>query len=276
MDEPHDETVETPIVGRASSGRRHSTSVLVRVSIGVFCAGYASGHWVPDRNEAQRVANLADCRVLVAECSTDAFWNSVANGHPQTRPRTSSKTYATWDECNRDLNACDEDLQRERNAPKVTPPVDPGPVTESNWQSHPTIVEARQLYQEIHSAVSSRSWRTQSKQAGDCPHAIARDLDGFVRYYRRWDGTGDQGNTIEHYYDPSGRLRFAFVRASASNETVEEYRVYFDSSGNRIWHIHKRVAGPGYFFPDVWPDDDLVKSDPSRVFATAKTCVTPG
>jgi len=154
--------------------------------------------------------------------------------------------------------------------------VDSTPITERNWHSHPQIVKAREVYQEVNSAVSSRTWRSETKQAGDCPHTIARDPEGAVRYYKRWEGSGDQGITIEQFYDRSGSLRFAFVRASASNETVEGYRVYFDPSGTRIWHNRKRVAGPGYTFPDTWSDGDFVKSNPGRAFANAKACVAPG
>ena len=51
-----------------------------------------------------------------------------------------------------------------------------------------------------------------------------------------------------------------------------EHRIYLDETGKRIWERHKYVKGPRYTFPEVWPEEELVKSDPGKEFAATSPC----
>jgi hypothetical protein len=52
--------------------------------------------------------------------------------------------------------------------------------------------------------------------------------------------------------------------AGAVNDSHLEHRIWFSPTGQRLWEEHKYVAGPGYTFPRVWPDEELAKNAEQR------------
>jgi hypothetical protein len=84
-------------------------------------------------------------------------------------------------------------------------------------------------------------------------------------------GSDDSSVQTELYYDAKGILRFAFIKAGANNGTELEDRIYFSEYGKRIWEIQKLLKGPGYSFPNKWPDSDLFR-DPKKAFKDKNPC----
>ena len=148
-----------------------------------------------------------------------------------------------------------------------------------NWRTHPRIVAIRSLVEENEGAIKSGRWRPEKRElcsserrAAGMDAVVVRDGRGRIRKYTTVAGSDDSAYTIEHQYDGSGRLRFAFARAGAVNDSEETYRLYFDENGAEIWR-HASSRGPGYTFmrPPDFPDAAVVR-DPVRDLATPKRC----
>jgi hypothetical protein len=129
------------------------------------------------------------------------------------------------------------------------------PINEKNWLEHPRIKEIRALFSDTEQAISAK--RLVSLMADEYQQAWGLDAE-HIRKLSQQRGSEDSAVSLDHYYDPAGTLRFAFVRANAVNGTKIEYRVYFDERGKRLWHNCRKTAGPGYTFPEICPDDWLV------------------
>ena len=151
-------------------------------------------------------------------------------------------------------------------------------VTSSNWQRHPKIRAIRLLVQSVDARLRKGVYKPSSRAFEYCEpyedtlRKMAVDSKGVVRRYEKRGGSEDSSLTWEHYYDDRGRLRFVFISGGAVNGAHLEHRIYFDEGGQRIWETHKYLKGPGYSFPEIWPDDQLQKSDPAKAFASASKC----
>jgi hypothetical protein len=106
----------------------------------------------------------------------------------------------------------------------------------------------------------------------DSLRTLAVDAGGRVRYYERQAGSDDSALKWEHYYDEAGRLRFVFITGGAANGSKLEHRVYFDENGKRIWEEHKYTTGPGYTFPEIWPDEELQRKAVADAFNATSPC----
>jgi hypothetical protein len=106
----------------------------------------------------------------------------------------------------------------------------------------------------------------------DTARTIAADSKGMVRFYRNEGGSEDSALTWEHYYDEGGRLRFVFITGGAVNGSKLEHRIYFDETGKRIWEDQVYKKGPGYTFPEVWPDEQLQITDAATKFTSKSQC----
>jgi hypothetical protein len=106
----------------------------------------------------------------------------------------------------------------------------------------------------------------------DTLRKLTVDSRGIARRYETQGGSEDSSLTTEQYYDQGGALRFVFITGGAVNGSVLEHRIYFDEAGKRIWEEHKYIKGPGYTFPEVWPDERIQRSDPARAFAASSPC----
>jgi|GEM_PF-899655 len=155
---------------------------------------------------------------------------------------------------------------------------EPGAITSANWQQHPKIKAVRIVVESVNAAKTKGALKNSVRKFEYCEpyedtlRRMAVDSKGIVRWYQKQAGSEDSSLTWEHYYDEAGRVRFVFISGGAVNGAKLEHRIYFDEGGTRIWEEHKYVKGPGYTFPEVWPDEQLQKSDPAKAFAATSPC----
>jgi len=157
-------------------------------------------------------------------------------------------------------------------------------VTSQNWQQHPKIKAVRSVVESINAGLRKKSFKISVRKFEYCEsyedtfRKMAVDSKGVVRRYENEAGSDDSALTWEHYYDEAGRLRFVFITGGAANGSQLEHRIYFDETGKRIWEEHKYVKGPGYTFPEVWPEEKndqarpIQKFDAAKAFAATSPC----
>jgi len=151
-------------------------------------------------------------------------------------------------------------------------------ITATNWRQHPRVKAVRDLVASVDAGIKKGVFKSSTRRFEYCePYedTVRRrvvDSRGVVRRYDRDGGSEDSALTLRHYYDSQGRLRFVFITGGAVNGASLEHRIYFDENAQRIWEEHKYVKGPKYTFPEVWPDEQLQKSDPAKAFAAVSPC----
>ncbi|MDT4969371.1 MAG: hypothetical protein QOJ64_4108 [Acidobacteriota bacterium] len=151
-------------------------------------------------------------------------------------------------------------------------------ITKSNWQQHPKIKAIRAIVQSVDTALTRKSLTIKKRSFEDCEpyedalRTIATDSRGHVRYYAKEAGSEDSALKWQHYYDEKGNLRFVFITGGAVNGAELEHRIYFDEYGKRIWELQVYTKGPGYTFPEIWPDDQLQIKNPAMKFASKAPC----
>ena len=158
------------------------------------------------------------------------------------------------------------------------------PITKANWQQHPKIEAVRSIVESVNAGLKRGAFNISVRKFEYCEsyedtlRKIVVDSKGIVRRYENEAGSDDSALRWQHYYDQSGRLRFVFISGGAVNGSQLEHRVYFDENGNRVWEEHKYLKGPGYTFPEVWPEEKndrarpIQKSDPAKAFAATSPC----
>ena len=150
-------------------------------------------------------------------------------------------------------------------------------INSKNWANHPEIKAIRALYQTTETLISQSKLSQESKEFDYCePYVdterkLFSDSKGNVLKYLKSGGSDDSSVTLSFYYDQTGKLRFVFIAGGAYNGTELEHRIYFDVKGKRIWENRKLIAGPGYPFPDPWPEDDMVLN-PKEAFVSKNEC----
>jgi hypothetical protein len=155
---------------------------------------------------------------------------------------------------------------------------EPEAITTANWRQHPKIKAVRSVVESVNAGKTKGAFKNSVRKFEYCEpyedtlRRMAVDSQGIVRWYQKEAGSEDSSLTWEHYYDEAGRLRFVFISGGAVNGAKLEHRIYFDESGKRIWEEQKYVKGPGYTFPEVWPDEQLQKSDVAKAFAASSPC----
>ena len=155
---------------------------------------------------------------------------------------------------------------------------EPGAITAANWRQHPKIKAVRSVVESVNAGKAKGAFKNSVRKFEYCEpyedtlRRMAVDSKGIVRWYQKEAGSEDSSLSWEHYYDEAGRLRFVFISGGAVNGAKLEHRIYFDESGKRIWEEHKYVKGPEYTFPEVWPDEQLQKSDAGKAVAAASPC----
>jgi hypothetical protein len=159
-----------------------------------------------------------------------------------------------------------------------------GEITKANWQQHPKIKQVRSIVQTVKAGMSRKTFSTKKRVFEYCEpyedteRTLATDGRGRARFYKNAGGSDDSSLTWEHYYDETGRLRFVFITGGAANGSQLEHRIYFDGAGKRIWEEQTYKKGPGYTFPEVWPEEQLQIADAIGKFSSASPCaeVKPG
>jgi hypothetical protein len=153
-----------------------------------------------------------------------------------------------------------------------------GAITKANWQRHPKITQVRAIVQSVNAGISGKSLTVRKRAFEYCEpyedtaRTIATDAKGRVRFYGNEGGSDDSALKWEYYYDEAGRLRFVFITGGAVNGSKLEHRIYFDENGKRLWEDHTYKKGPGYTFPEVWPDDQLQLSNAASKFSSKSPC----
>ena len=157
-------------------------------------------------------------------------------------------------------------------------------ITASNWSHHPKILQVRAIVNAVDAGIKKGSFKISKREFEYCEsyedalRKMAMDSKGVVRRYENQAGSDDSALTWRHYYDQLGRLRFVFITGGATNGAQLEHRIYFDESGKRLWEEHKYVKGPGYTWPEVWPEEQndqarpIQKSEPAKAFAAKSPC----
>jgi hypothetical protein len=144
-------------------------------------------------------------------------------------------------------------------------------INESNWQNHPQIKEIREIFNEVEGEIKYKNVIELRKvfeyTEPYLPTLKVLYCDKFntVRKYIEEDGSEDSALKFNYYYDQKPILRFVYITGGAVNGSKIEHRIYFNSGGKRIWEIQKYLKGPGYSFPKVWPENELV-FDPWKEF----------
>jgi hypothetical protein len=157
-------------------------------------------------------------------------------------------------------------------------------ITASNWQRHPKILQVRAIVNSVDASIKKGSFKVSKREFEYCEsyedtlRRMAVDSKGVVRRYENEAGSDDSALTWRHYYDELGRLRFVFITGGAANGAQLEHRIYLDEDGKRLWEEHKYVKGPGYTWPEVWPEEQndearpIQKSEPAKAFAAKSPC----
>jgi hypothetical protein len=162
--------------------------------------------------------------------------------------------------------------------PAFAQETDSGKITQANWQQHPQIKLVRAIVAAVDAELSKGAFKNSQRKFEYCEpyedtlRKMAVGPRGVVRMFEKQGGSDDSALTWKHYYDEAGRLRFVFITGGAANGAQLEHRIYFDERGKRIWEDHKYMKGPGYSFPEVWPDEQLQTTNPARAFAARSPC----
>lgn len=149
-------------------------------------------------------------------------------------------------------------------------------ITSANWQQHPKIKTVRNVVESINAELKKGTFKISVRKFQYCEpyedtfRKLAVDAKGVARLYQNEAGSDDSALTWQHYYDESGRLRFVFIFGGAVNGSKLEHRIYFDENGKRLWEEHKYLEGPGYTFPEVWPEEKNDEARPIQKFYPAK------
>jgi len=164
-------------------------------------------------------------------------------------------------------------------SPRVSSKQDTGgEITKANWQQHPKIKAIRTIVQSVKTGMTRKSFVIRKRTFEYCEpgedtlRMLALDSRSRARFYQAEGGSDDSSLKFEHYYDDSGRLRFVFITGGAVNGSELEHRIYFDETGKRIWEEQTFKKGPGYTWPEVWPDDQLQINDPAAKFTSRSPC----
>jgi hypothetical protein len=137
-------------------------------------------------------------------------------------------------------------------------------LTAANWRKDPRIAAIRTIVAGIENAIKAGDLRRtqyefEDPEPGqDREREIFTDKQNRIRKIIRSGGSDDSALTRNFYFDQDGRLRFVFITGGAVNGTSIEHRIYLDASGRRLYEYQTLLEGPGYTFPDVWPEEALV------------------
>ena len=122
-------------------------------------------------------------------------------------------------------------------------------IQEDSWRNHPEIVEIREIVQKIHSSVNpyEHIW---TECEGNTEFYFLIDKKNVIRYYSLRQSGEDFGEIAEAFFDEKGELRFYYrLDSSYAPDHTDvwkqlELRIYYDSSGNKIWVMENEKETP--------------------------------
>ena len=154
------------------------------------------------------------------------------------------------------LSGCDKDV----NKPIVTGME----VNQQNWTKHPLILEIDKIKDEIDKEISAKKYQQKEKSIEfsepwvPTSKVVYLKEDNNTIKYTQEAGSDDSALRYQYYYDDLGKLRFVMISGGAVNGSELEHKIYFSSDGKRIWETHRYLKGPGYSFPEIWPEEEIV------------------
>lgn len=126
-------------------------------------------------------------------------------------------------------------------------------ITESNWESHPQILEIRKLYNDIQSKLENKKLKYQEKNFTKLPRScrgmypleyvgVATDHAGRVRMYVHAQRIShDDLLTTRNYYDESGHLRFVYRTDESTGFATIKNRIYLADQGTVLWDVESEA-----------------------------------
>ncbi len=149
-----------------------------------------------------------------------------------------------------------------------------GPVDARNWTTHPQIRAVRAIYERTERQIAAKGLVATVRHVEFCENGqdtdrqLYADSAGHVLKYATQGGSEDSAGETAYYYS-DGRLRFVFAHSADVHGGRMEHRIYFDSTGARIWEHHSTRRGR----PDdaEWDEEQLVRA-PREAFAEKMAC----
>lgn len=123
----------------------------------------------------------------------------------------------------------------------------------------------------IDAQIESGALQVQEKELGYSePYVPVKKslvLDEASKQPVRYEQTAgsDDSSVTAHFYYADGALRYARFDGGAINGSILKHAIHFRADGTRMAETHVYTEGPGYTFPEVWPEDELVR-DPVAAF----------
>ncbi len=96
---------------------------------------------------------------------------------------------------------------------------------------------------------------------------IYEDKNGGTFKYVKEIGGEDSALTFNFYYNKNNKLIFTLITGAAYNGLDEEsrpitseleHKIYFSEKGDKIKELHAITMGPGYPWPEVWPENEII------------------
>ena len=125
---------------------------------------------------------------------------------------------------------------QETVAPQVTEPATP--ITETNWRSHESLDEVRDLVKAVNEGQMTRDAKRFTEPCATeqaLESILLKDTDGRIRMFESSAGV-DVWRMVRHYYDESGQLRFVMsTYAHSSAESKYLSRLYLNADGSTLY-----------------------------------------
>jgi len=152
------------------------------------------------------------------------------------------------------------------SAKKRPPESSNTPISEGNWKTHPSIVEIRNIYQEVQTGIKEGNFKVSKRTFEDCGVAIdtfrqiAKNAQGEVRMFSRKNHSESSECVYEYYYDETAQLRFVLLQCTG--EQAATVRTYWSPNGKLLWEDKSDPLAP----------EARRVLDPASAFAAANAC----
>lgn len=135
------------------------------------------------------------------------------------------------------------------------------------WMRHPEIIQIRQLYQQVESAVEAGQYSSDEDRVSCRGEYIGAtlfsDSVGVVRKYETTKTTDFRIAEARYYYNSAGVLRFSFQSLVERGGPYKELRTYYAESGQVLYNDSRLIEGPDEVvrpLPTVWQPQEHFES----------------